>query len=208
MSTQHDDERPRETFGGERRPVELPAGVAPVGAWTGKPKTGLTDGEKAAIVMMRAQNLSYAVIGRRLGRNPDSVAQYVRGLKEAAKGYGVEGDWKQELKEKSIEAIYDGLDCTESPYKRADLGVKVMKGIGEFRADSVVQLNNLVQNTPPEWQDRYRTVTVEGVVDESAIEESGKDENERDAVQCVGAAVGGAGEDGRDAVGDEARDGE
>lgn len=68
-------------------------------------------------------------------------------------------DYKQELKVKSVEAVTAGLDDPSDNYKRAGLGIQVLKGIGEFTEhhspkDNV--FNVLVASMPPDLANEIR----------------------------------------------------
>lgn len=63
-------------------------------------------------------------------------------------------NWKDRLKDSSIEAVEAGLNCTKDPYKRADVGVKVLKGIGEF-TETHQGLHLLVSTVPKDWVQKF-----------------------------------------------------
>jgi len=66
---------------------------------------------------------------------------------------------KEILTKKAYAAVQNGLDCPTDPYRQADVGIKTLKGIGEFDdADSKtvsVHIQTMVGGLPPEWRDRY-----------------------------------------------------
>ena len=65
-------------------------------------------------------------------------------------------NYKESLKEKAVDAIKDGLDDPGDPYKRANIGVQVMKGIGEFTPDTgPVGIQLLMDRCPPEWRSEF-----------------------------------------------------
>ena len=66
------------------------------------------------------------------------------------------GVFHSRIRRKAIDAVESGLDHKADPYKRADVGVKVMKGIGEFDNDKTVINNfNIVAQTPAHLRERY-----------------------------------------------------
>ncbi len=60
------------------------------------------------------------------------------------------GDWRSGLREKAVEGIHAGLDCKKDPYKRANIGVNVLKGLGDFAPEQGgnVVVSTLVSNLP------------------------------------------------------------
>lgn len=62
--------------------------------------------------------------------------------------------WKDRLKDKSITAVEAGLNCNKDPYRRADVGVKVLKGIGEF-TETHQGLHLLVSTVPKDWVQKF-----------------------------------------------------
>lgn len=68
-------------------------------------------------------------------------------------------DYKQSLKAKSIQAITAGLDDDSDNYKRANIGVQIMKGIGEFTENHSPKdnvFNILVASMPPDLANEIR----------------------------------------------------
>ena len=59
--------------------------------------------------------------------------------------------YREKLKGKAITAVENGLDCPDDPYKQGNLGVQVLKGLGEFNGDNPKgdSLNILIANMPP-----------------------------------------------------------
>jgi hypothetical protein len=123
-----------------------------VGNRKGQP---LNENEKAAIIMMRAKYMPATMIAKRIRRTVKLVQGFILQTEKDASFNDVP-DYKNELKMKSIDAIHKGLEHKRDPYKRASLGVNVMKGIGEFQNDGAnVNIQNVMASVPPEWRDRY-----------------------------------------------------
>lgn len=125
----------------------------------GKPGVKLSDGEKAAILIMRGKQMSIPEIARTLDRDPDTVSKFLKKVLIMAEGAGIDYDFKEDLKIRSIDAVKSGLDHGEDPYKRANLGVNVLKGLGVLHPDGTqVHINNMINNVPPEYKGRYVTL--------------------------------------------------
>lgn len=67
-------------------------------------------------------------------------------------------DYRHELKVLSLEAVRDGLKSKADPFKRANIGIRSLQGIGEFKPDTI-NLNVLqrLENVPPELRGRFIT---------------------------------------------------
>ena len=68
------------------------------------------------------------------------------------------GDWKQAEVNAAHEAIMDGLQCKDDPYKRMDGGIKVMAGRGVYKSGDSVTVNNIALNLhdmPANWRDQF-----------------------------------------------------
>ena len=75
---------------------------------------------------------------------------------------------RDRLEVKAVRALEDGLDCTDNPYKRGNLGVSTLRGLGVFNDESLhVHVNQLINACPPEWRERYGLVTNDSATDES-----------------------------------------
>lgn len=129
-------------------------GKPPLVGATSRP---LTSGEKAAILLYRANNIGLTEIAKRLNRSLNTVSRFIQKMTVIAKQAGYDDiDVKETLKQKSIDAMMEGLDYNVDPYKRGDLGVKVAKGVGFLEPDhSSASVNFLFNNVPPEMRGRY-----------------------------------------------------
>ncbi len=115
----------------------------------------LTDGEKAAILIMRGKHIGIESIAEKLNRKPTTIRHFLEMTRQLAESSGIAFDYKEDLKLKSIDAVRAGLDDEKDNYKRANIGLGVLKGIGEFANETGVQINNLIAAIPPEWESRY-----------------------------------------------------
>ena len=110
-----------------------------------------------AIVSNYLEGMKQVDIARKFDLHRVTVSKVVsRFMREAdlAENTKVSGDWKQALAERAVEAIEDGLKNRKEPYKRANLGVRVMKGLGHFNPESVNQVGFFAQ-VPDAWRERY-----------------------------------------------------
>lgn len=116
--------------------------------------------ERDAMILMRAQGMSVKTIAGKLNRAADTVAKV---LQKARKNAEAEApDFKETMKTKAITAVNAGLDEESDAYKRGNLGVQVLKGIGVFIGDNQsVTIHNLIAAVPEKWRERY--ITNDGV---------------------------------------------
>jgi hypothetical protein len=61
---------------------------------------------------------------------------------------------KDELRRKAYPAVTAGLDCADDPYKRANVGVQVLKGTGDLFGDTNVNVGIQLNNCPAELLER------------------------------------------------------
>lgn len=143
----------------------------------GMGKTGLTtrpvsDGERLTICMLRGKGLSYDEIAEKLKRSKATIQGVINRAETLAKTLGLNFDWRADIKEKSIVALRAGLMHTEDPYKRANLGIAGLKGLGEFEGEGGVNVQTLINAVPDSQRDRYVTLEVRPVVKQLAEGES------------------------------------
>ena len=116
----------------------------------------LSASEKAAIITLRAENYTVASIARKLNRTPRPIFRFLKIQRDLAAKAGVlDVDFRETMKVKAVEAVNDGLDCKDDPYKRGNLGKGVLVGLQVFAPDSQLNINQLISTIPPEWKDRY-----------------------------------------------------
>ena len=68
------------------------------------------------------------------------------------------GNYKRQLKAKSIKALHAGLDAKKDPYKRATIAVRVLTGIGEFAAPAASQGISVLLSQVPAGLEQYFTI--------------------------------------------------
>ena len=120
------------------------------------PEEELSDRHKAAMLMMRARNMSIEEIAEASKLRPDTVRGYIDRVGEIAAETWMEYDFREDLQRRAVDAVKSGLDCDTDPYKRSALGVNVLKGVGVLSGDSPgVNLNELFASVPDEFRSRY-----------------------------------------------------
>lgn len=106
-------------------------------------------GAKAAQVA-REFGLTLIQVGRikaweRHRREGMAMAQTARG--EWAK----RDEWYEEIRGHARQAVVAGVTCEEDQYRRGELGVKVLKGIGDFAPDTATTLEAVIATRPADW---------------------------------------------------------
>lgn len=111
--------------------------------------------------------LSQQKIAEKYGISRATVARVVKAFKESCPQAELSKDlshYREKLKGKAITAVESGLDDSSDSYKRANIGVQVLKGIGEFNGETPqanAAYNLLIANMPPDIMERLIT---EGVI--------------------------------------------
>ena len=96
----------------------------------------LTELEKRAICAERAGGVGLKDIADRYGVNPSTVWRVCTETQQATDTPALGASWRADLRARAVPAITAGLDCPDDPYKRAGIGVQVLKGLGDFAPDS------------------------------------------------------------------------
>src|SRR5215831_14777788 len=121
-------------------------------SWT-NPKTQM------AIIADRSTEMSYTVIAEKYRVDKATVSRVCKKFRQEVPQAEMSIDlenWKQQLKAKTIAAIDAALDSAFDPYKRASVGIAVLKGVGEFAQENAIQVNHFdINNIPVELRDRY-----------------------------------------------------
>jgi hypothetical protein len=120
----------------------------------------LTEHERRQIIEKLAAGASPSAIAREynISRQYASMLKSRLNRRELRKDRPAEYDLqmtKESLRRKAYPAVSAGLDCPDDPYKRGNLGVQVLKGVGDFQPDNTPNINVLIQNMPPEFRARY-----------------------------------------------------
>lgn len=91
-------------------------------------------------------------------------------------------EFRTSIRAKAITAIESGLEHDADPYRQAAVGLKVMTGIGEFKADAVsahVTVTNMMAAVPESWRERYVTLPSSSVKVLDDGQKKGEDGNGR-----------------------------
>lgn len=136
----------------------------------GMGKTGIThrpmtDAEKMTICMLYGQGLTDVEIGEKVSRSANSIRSVLHQVKKFSKTSGCKIDWREDLKEKSVQAIRAGLVHPKDPYKAAGIGVQTLKGLGEFESEGQVHIAALLNGIPEGQRDRYVSLDTSNAID-------------------------------------------
>ena len=119
-------------------------------------KGPLSEAEKVAIFRDRMRGASFPQISKTYNISMITARSVIETFLEKADEQPQKVDFKEEMQTKAVVAVNDGLDCPVDPYKRANVGVQVLRGLQVFAPDGTsVQINNLVASVPEKWRDRY-----------------------------------------------------
>jgi hypothetical protein len=72
------------------------------------------------------------------------------------------GDWRQSQQKRAIKAVDAGLDASDDPYKRATIGVSVLKGLGVYSDGGSTVTTNIYVNTqdlPKDWYESNECIS-------------------------------------------------
>jgi hypothetical protein len=138
----------------------------------------ITESDKLAIVTARAVGVSVNELAKRYDVSRQTISSVLAGLKNAKhKDAKEEFDaivYRNRLRKKAYEGVEAGLDCSDDQYKRGNLGVQVLKGVGDFNGDSInVTFNQFVASIPDDMRDRY-ILTPEMTVPDLVLEKNGE----------------------------------
>jgi len=118
-----------------------------------KPYTWTDPKTCQAIFADRSAGLTLQQLADKYNVHPNTVSRIVRKFAkenpQTELAQGLLAGCRDRLEVKAVRAVEDGLDCTENPYRRGNLGVSVLKGLGVFNDDSVhVQYESAHQCLP------------------------------------------------------------
>lgn len=115
----------------------------------------LTEAEKRAIVAAVAVNGSIQDTAQQFGVHRNTVGQLVQEVRDTVVNSEFSGDWRSKHKNEAVTAVTSGLTCEDDPYKRATIGVSVLKGLGEYQGDNQlnVTVSTMIAAVPAEWRE-------------------------------------------------------
>jgi hypothetical protein len=85
-----------------------------------------------------ATGLTRSEIARKYNISNGTVSYHIMKVRQSqmARARGERPDYKSQMLVTAVRAVNAGLRCKEDPYRRATIGVAVLKGLGEFEGDS------------------------------------------------------------------------
>lgn len=130
------------------------------------PTSAISQATRRAIIVEKSYGDSDEIIALRYDIRPSQVAKVWRNFVDSTVDVRRLGDenpeiFKSKIRKKAVNAIENGLDCDRDPYRQANVGIQVMKGIGEFKSDDDrgSRINILIGSVPNEWKDRYISIS-------------------------------------------------
>jgi hypothetical protein len=112
-----------------------------------KPGPKLTEADRRAVIAHYMTSGSIQLTANEFKLHRNTVADLVKTVREASNS-PLSTDWRSNMRPKAIAAVNNGLDCSEDAYKQANVGVQVLKGLGDFRGDSEVSIVTMISNAP------------------------------------------------------------
>lgn len=132
----------------------------------------MTDSEKMTICMLRGKGLTEEEIGEKLSRAQGTVSTVLRRAEEQAKAAGLNYDWREDLREKSVVALRQALISGEDVYKGGTLALGTLKGLGDFEGEgATVNIQALINGVPEHLRSRY--ISSEPVIEITETQKGG-----------------------------------
>jgi len=127
----------------------------------------LTPQERTAIIAAVVAGTPKGEIAKHFHVHPNTISQMIRQVKTVKNPANpLNSDFRQEFRTKAIAAVKSGLDSDLDPYKRANIGVRVLEGIGELIPSQVnVNLNAVIGQVPAELDDELVITPDKDVID-------------------------------------------
>src|SRR5262245_12950393 len=124
-----------------------------------KPYKWTDDRTKVSIIADRAAGLTVREIAK-YDMHANTVSrvcrQFAKDDPRTEYAQGILSGYRERLKSGAVKAVESGLDHPDDPYKRGNLGVQVLKGLGEFEQEKTsVHIANLMASVPEQWRSRY-----------------------------------------------------
>lgn len=111
----------------------------------------LAPAEKAAILAAVAAGSSKIQVAQQFGVHPNTVSNICEAVRKFAHPSNPLAEtWKEALIGESVEAVKQGLRARQDVYRAADIGVKVLTGLGEFVTGNNVKVD-AVSNVVIQW---------------------------------------------------------
>ena len=99
----------------------------------------LTNAQRDAILLACGTGAHKGNLAKEFGIRPETISRIIRQAKTVqTPSNPLASDYRPNMKQRAVKAINRGLECKRDPYKAANIGVKVLEGIGEFSQHSQV----------------------------------------------------------------------
>jgi len=106
-----------------------------------------TEADRRAIVAYYMTCGSIRLTAEHFDCNENTVCALVKSVRKSQFS-PLSEDWRENMRPRAVTAVNAGLDHTKDPYKRANIGVQVLKGLGDFRGDTDLNVVTLVSSSP------------------------------------------------------------
>ena len=109
---------------------------------TVQPRTILTPAARSAVVAAVAAGMTKTEAAQQFAIHRNTVTEICKEVSQLAHPANpLSEHWKPTMKQDAIAAVTAGLRASRDPYKAANIGVKVLEGIGEFVSGSHVDVD-------------------------------------------------------------------
>lgn len=114
------------------------------------PVRRLSEAERRAIVAHYTSNGSILQTSQHFGVHRNTVSTIVNSVRKLANVSEsvLAPNWRETMRPKAIQAVTAGLEHDDDPYKQANVGIQVLKGLGDFKNDAELNIVTLVSNAP------------------------------------------------------------
>lgn len=130
-------------------------------ASTVSPRKRLSESQRRAIVAAYTVTGNQRLVAEQFGVHPNTVYTLVKSVRDV-KHSVVSTDWRSDMRKNAVSAVNAGLEASDDPYKRAHIGVNVLKGLGDFAPDQgAVNISQLFASVP-ESVSRLLDTTTDG----------------------------------------------
>lgn len=107
----------------------------------------LTEADRRNVIACYVECGSIGKTAERFELNRTTVSNLVKSVRESRASV-LSPNWRENMRPKAVTAVNAGLDHNKDPYKRANIGVQVLKGLGDFRGDQDLNIVTLVTSSP------------------------------------------------------------
>lgn len=120
-------------------------------------KPALTPRQRASIIADWGAGMPVPAIAVKYHRTAPTIYRMIHPLRTSEtppEMISPTSDWRSRLRQKGVAAVEAGLDCGDDAYRRAEVGVKTLKGLGEFQGEAQT-VNMMLSETPREWREAF-----------------------------------------------------